>query len=72
MKPDWRDAPSWANYLAMDQNKQWIWFEKEPTPAFGGWTFGDDNQHEYVFKKTEKRKLWYDSLEQKPKTDTMT
>jgi len=30
MKPNWKDAPYWANYLAMDYDGEWSWFEKEP------------------------------------------
>jgi len=26
MKPDWKDAPEWANYLAKDENSEWWWF----------------------------------------------
>ena len=31
MKPKWEDAPDWANWLAMDANKSWWWFESKPT-----------------------------------------
>jgi hypothetical protein len=30
MKPDWNDAPEWANYVAMDADGEWYWFAKEP------------------------------------------
>jgi len=30
MKPSWDDAPEWANYLAMDYDGEWFWFEFEP------------------------------------------
>lgn len=30
MKPDWKDAPEWANWLAMDDNGSWNWYEHEP------------------------------------------
>ena len=30
MKPDWKDAPEWANYFAMDPDGRWYWFENEP------------------------------------------
>ena len=29
-KPDWKDAPEWANYLAMDSEKDWRWYEFKP------------------------------------------
>lgn len=30
MKPDWKHAPSWANYVAMDQLGYWYWYETIP------------------------------------------
>lgn len=29
-KPDWNDAPQWAQWLAQDENGRWYWFEDEP------------------------------------------
>lgn len=30
MKPNWKAAPEWANFLAMDDNEEWYWYEFEP------------------------------------------
>lgn len=30
IKPEWSNAPEWANYMAMDQSGKWFWFENEP------------------------------------------
>jgi len=30
MIPDWRTAPRWADYLAMNLDCRWYWFEYEP------------------------------------------
>ena len=30
MKPDWKNAPEWANWLAMDNSGEWFWYEIEP------------------------------------------
>ena len=31
MKPDWKDAPKWAQWLAKDQdNLKWYWHEQMP------------------------------------------
>lgn len=30
MKPQWSDAPKWAEWLAMDGDGWWNWFELEP------------------------------------------
>ncbi len=29
-KPDWKYAPEWAQWLAMDRNGTWWWFRYEP------------------------------------------
>lgn len=29
-KPSWEDAPEWANWLALDCDGNWWWFENEP------------------------------------------
>lgn len=29
-KPDWKDAPDWANWLACDHSGSWGWFAKRP------------------------------------------
>jgi len=31
MKPDWEDAPDWAQFLIADACR-WIWAEKKPKP----------------------------------------
>lgn len=42
MKPDWKDAPEWANWLAMNDDGEWYWFEEKPTFDFGEWLAFDD------------------------------
>lgn len=37
MKPSWKDAPEWANWLAMDDDESWWWFENEPIMYPGYW-----------------------------------
>jgi hypothetical protein len=37
MKPDWKDAPEWANWLAQDKDGHWYWFEKLPWLDGGFW-----------------------------------
>jgi hypothetical protein len=31
MKPDWKDAPEWASWLAMDERGEWFWYETQPS-----------------------------------------
>jgi hypothetical protein len=37
MKPDWKDAPEWAKWLAMDEDGQWHWFDIEPALGHKMW-----------------------------------
>lgn len=38
-KPDWKDAPEWANYLAFcHTDNGWYWFEYRPEASYTGWT----------------------------------
>ena len=37
MKPDWKDAPEWARYLAMDSTGYWFWFEEKPRDMATHW-----------------------------------
>lgn len=30
MKPDWKDAPEWAQWLACDECGDWYWYETKP------------------------------------------
>ena len=32
-KPNWSDAPAWAQYLAQDESGAWYWFEGRPKAA---------------------------------------
>lgn len=34
MKPNWEDAPDWANYLAMDSDRTWFWHEEKPNLSY--------------------------------------
>lgn len=57
MKPSWDDAPKWANWLAMDGDGMWFWFECKPEfepaagiygdywkPSMGRKQYGEENQ----------------------------
>jgi hypothetical protein len=38
MKPSWKGAPEWAQWLAKDESGWWYWFEEMPSlekPKFG-------------------------------------
>ena len=64
-KPSWDDAPEWAEWLAMDQDSEWWWFENEPG--------GDDNAEWLPNGGSQRAKItccedtWTESLEPRPK-----
>lgn len=33
----WSRAPNWAEWVAMDKDGKWYWYENEPRPAHSGW-----------------------------------
>lgn len=51
MKPSWDDAPEWANWLAMDGDGRWVWYDNKPffDEAYDSWqqTFDEENNAEY-------------------------
>ena len=64
-KPDWSQAPSWANWLCMDWDGSWWWYEQEPfyKPKTLGWTAkgGKCDLHSH------KDEIWKNTLEERPK-----
>lgn len=60
MKPDWKDAPEGARWLAMNENGSWFWHFKKPKltkTRFGCYWHSDENIYAPVdFNKSlEKR-----------------
>jgi len=49
MKPDWKDAPEWANYLAMDESGIWAWFENKPAINGNEWYAKNGGMYELAF-----------------------
>lgn len=62
MKPDWKDAPDWANYLAMDDDGEWLWHEERPVPRINFWVSGGRNC------LAGYGQVWYRTLENRPET----
>jgi len=59
--PDWNDAPEWANYVAMDEDGEWYWYENEPTILFSRYT--TDGRCEFI----ETPKVWKSTLQSRPR-----
>jgi len=58
--PNWQHAPSWANYVAMDQDGSWWWHEFEPTPCGSTWG-GGGRVHPVSFG------AWRETMSERPK-----
>ena len=37
MKPDWKDAPEWVRWVAMQPDGGWFWFADKPELRYGCW-----------------------------------
>lgn len=62
MKPDWKDAPEWANFLARDEGGTWFWYEKQPHRKAYYWTSVGVGSVE----AEENYRPWEESLEYRP------
>lgn len=45
-KPNWKDAPKRANWLAQDSDGCWNWYPTEPRPLASIWM---DRKHDWEF-----------------------
>lgn len=37
VKPDWSEAPEWAQHLAQNKDGEWYWFEYQPVIGSDDW-----------------------------------
>lgn len=58
-KPKWRDAPYWAQYLAMDDSGDWFWYELQPKRSGTHWDASGGRME-------LGRKSWDETLEERP------
>lgn len=69
MKPDWKDAPEWAQWLAQDKDGRWFWYQNKPALLDDCWDLVGANYEECDPQNTE----WTNTLEKKPEEQqTMT
>jgi len=75
MKPDWKDAPQWADWLAMDGDGIWVWFEYKPewSDKTSEWLLAGDADDDSKYKSASGPDCdgidWdfaYDTLEERP------
>ena len=62
MKPDWKDAPKWARFLAMDEDGKWYWYENEPTMRWDYWGWIG----QVLEAKLDPSVNWKETLEPRP------
>jgi len=64
MKPDWKDAPEWAKWLALNEYGEWWWYEMEPLLFYmaGHWHAESGRK----LRVSPDMVNWQDSLEAKP------
>jgi len=68
MKPDWCDAPEWAQYLTQDRDGTWGWWEKKPEYDDGDW-WAENSRWEHLPVTANKFLTWTQpdiSLEERP------
>jgi hypothetical protein len=65
MKPNWKDAPEWANWLAMDNNGAWYWYEHKPDLKRVIWASMVESLDEEATVEG-----WQDTLEERPKDES--
>ena len=67
-KPDWKDAPEWAEWLAQDSSiagASWTWFALEPFMQGDYWMQPDGSTCLYA-SQVEDNANWKQSLERRP------
>ncbi|SIR65694.1 hypothetical protein SAMN05880558_12414 [Aeromonas sp. RU39B] len=68
-KPDWKDAPDWAEWLAQDGDKGlWWYYSDMPTKTHGAdlWRGEVSNKFARLSRKGEVLGDWRDTLERRP------
>jgi hypothetical protein len=59
-KPDWKDAPEWAEWLAQNWNGQWYFHQYKPESSDAGvW-------HSTGLMSFQPQEGWENSLEKRP------
>ena len=67
LKPSWKTAPEWAQYLAQDGDGTWYWYEHRPSLSSDltrVWARKDATSRQY--RAPEDTKAWRETLERRP------
>lgn len=68
-KPDWKDAPEWAEWLAQDLSGTWVWFSgARPYPSRSMWRPTSDGLgFKYTRAGEDYMNMdWMETLERRP------
>lgn len=73
-KPDWKDAPEWAKWVAQDADGDWYWWEGLPTCTedhFEYWMPSKEAIENCMYSFTRaaqglKNESWQETLEEQP------
>ena len=71
-KPDWKDAPYWAMFLAQDAvgphdiDHYWVWFERKPEKMSNGWIDRSPDGRWLQTKNVATVQDWRKTLEPRP------
>lgn len=63
-KPDWKDAPDWANYLSREPGGEWYWSETKPKVHCDG--FWETEIGRWECANPDWENDWYETLEERP------
>lgn len=66
LKPDWKDSPEWAQWLAQDSNGKWFWYEREPLVHFQTWDADLKAESSRVAEAKSDLVPWRETLECRP------
>jgi len=61
MKPEWKKAPKWANYLAISIDGRWLWYAEKPNLGTDGFWYSSAEE-----EFAEERINLKESLEKRP------
>jgi hypothetical protein len=68
-KPDWNNAPEWAQWLAQDGCGDWAWYQGKPPidEETQSWVWSDPFNEEWqLASHSAESKEWQNTLEQRP------
>lgn len=70
MKPDWKTAPEWAQWLAMDADGGWRWYAIEPIKLGCAWMSSKSKEATHPALRDPGDYDWRYTLEPRNQIDT--